>query len=96
MTSAHQQFSARTRANGEVDKPGKRRRNLSTGRISVVLGVDAACVMRELAGKDSRSVGGLIRRIVLDWLEKEHKLSGSSLAMRAAVIRTREARNAKK
>lgn len=86
MSAAHQQFGARTRASGELDKPGKRRRNLETGRLSVVFGADPACVLEDLAAQDNRSVGGFIRKIVLEWLAAKG-YSGPALAARAAALR---------
>lgn len=87
MSAAHQQFSARTRKSGELDKPTGRRRNLETGRLSVVFGADAACVLEDLAKKDQRAVGGYIRKVVLQYLGERHGLTGSRLATRAAELR---------
>lgn len=88
MSAAHQQFSARTRQSGELDKPeGGRRRNLDTGRLSVVFGADPAAVLAELAAKDQRSVGGYVRKIVLQYLGERHGLSGERLAVKAAELR---------
>jgi hypothetical protein len=91
MTTAHQQFSARTRKSGELDQPGKRRRNLDTGRLSVVFGADPCVVLEDLAAKDDRSVGGLIRKIVVEWLEGTHGLDKAALATRAAQLRAAKA-----
>jgi hypothetical protein len=86
MTTAHQQFSARTRQSGELDKPGSRRRNLGTGRLSVVFGADPACVLEDLASLDQRSVGGYVRKVVLEHLAAMG-LVGDALAARAAELR---------
>lgn len=86
MSDAHQQFSARTRQSGELDKPGKRRRNIETGRLSVVFGADLACVLEDLAGRDQRSVGGFIRKITAEHVAGLG-LDGEGLAARAAELR---------
>lgn len=91
MKAAHQQFSAQTRRSGELDKPdGKRRRNLQTGRLSVVLGADPACVIEHLAAEDHRSAGGFIRKIILETLARDYGLEGPALAARAAELRAAE------
>ena len=91
MSAGHQQFSARTRKEGELEPPeGGRRRNLETGRLSVVLGADAACVLVKLAAEDSRSVGSLIRKIVLEWLAGQG-YTPTRLAARAAELRAEKA-----
>ena|SRR3982751_1077996 len=87
MKPAHQQFSAQTRRNGELEPPqGQRRRNLETGRISVVLGNDIAIIVADDAETDGRSVGGFIRKLVV-----EHYLNSgwnpAALAARAAALR---------
>lgn len=86
MEGSHQQFSAQARSSGELDKPGKRRRNLETGRISVVLGADPACVIESLAKMEGRSTGGMIRKIVLEHLAS-YGLSGAGLTAHAAELR---------
>lgn len=88
MSAAHQRFSAQTRRSGELDKPeGGRRRNLETGRLSVVFGADAACVLEDLATEDQRSVGGFVRKVVLEWLLEKKGWDKDSLATRAAQLR---------
>ena len=87
MTTAHQQFSARTRQSGELAKPEGRRRNLETGRLSVVLGADPACVLEHEAALDGRSVGGFIRKIVLAWFLEARGMDAKALAVRAAELR---------
>lgn len=92
MSAAHQRFSAESRRSGELDKPaGKRRRNLDTGRLSVVFGADAACVIEDLAAKDNRSVGGFVRKVTLEYLTRIHGLHGEGLAARAAELRAAKA-----
>lgn len=86
MTTAHQQFSARTRQSGELERPEGRRRNLETGRLSVVFGADPLCVLEDLATEDERSVGGYIRKLALEHLAGRG-YSGPSLAARAAELR---------
>lgn len=88
MSAAHQRFSAKTRQSGELDRPeGGRRRNLETGRLSVVFGADPACVLEDLAAQDQRSVGGYVRKLVLECLARDHGLEGPTLAARAAQLR---------
>jgi hypothetical protein len=96
MTVSHQQFSAKARKSGELDKPGKRRRNLETGRISVVLGADAACVIEEMARSEGRSTGGTIRKIVLEYLSSARGLSGAGLTAHAAELRAAKTQAAEK
>lgn len=86
MTSAHQQFSALTRQSGELDKPGKRRRALKDGRISVTLGADLGCVVEVDAKLDNRSAGNFIRKIVLAHYEAQGQ-DADALAHRAAALR---------
>mgnify|MGYP000888560178 CR=1 FL=1 len=86
MKNAHQQFSALARRSGELDKPGKRRRNLTTGRISVTLGADLAALVEHDGAAEDRSAGGFIRKIVLEHYKRKG-LSGPALADRAAELR---------
>lgn len=92
MSAAHQRFSAKTRQSGELDRPeGGRRRNLETGRLSVVLGADNACVIEHLAAEDHRSAGGYIRKVIVEHLRDVHGLEGEGLAARAAELRAAKA-----
>lgn len=92
MSAAHQRFSAATRRSGELDKPeGGRRRNLDTGRLSVVFGADPACVLEHEASQDQRSVGGLVRKIVLEWFLEKKGMDAPALSARAAELRAAKA-----
>lgn len=86
MSAAHQQFSARTRQSGELDRPGKRRRALKDGRISVTLGADLGCVVEVDAKEDNRSAGNFIRKLVLAHYAANGQ-DAASLAVRAAALR---------
>jgi len=91
MSDAHQRFSARTRQSGELDKPdGTRRRNLETGRLSVVFGADAACVLEHLASEDQRSTGGYVRKVILEHLAALG-YTQDTLPARAAQLRSARA-----
>lgn len=94
MTTAHQQFSARTRQSGELDKPGRRRRALKDGRISVTLGADLGCVVEVDAKGDNRSAGNFIRKLVLAHYEAQGQ-DAASLAARAAALRAVAAKDEK-
>ena len=87
MSAAHQQFSARTRQSGELDKrAGKRRRSLKDGRISVTLGADLGCVVEVDASADNRSAGNFIRKLVLAHYAAQGQ-DDAALAARAAALR---------
>lgn len=86
MSAAHQQFSARSRESGELDRPGRRRRALKDGRISVTLGADLGCVVECDAAEDQRSAGGFIRKLVLDYYASRGQ-DAPALAARAAALR---------
>lgn len=86
MSAAHQRFSAQSRRDGELDKPGRRRRALKDGRISVTLGADLGCVVECDAAQDHRSSGGFIRKLVLAHYAAQGQ-DAASLAARAAALR---------
>lgn len=87
MSAAHQQFSARTRVSGELEKPEEgRRKNLENGRLSVVFGKDLACVMAADAADQGTSAGGYARRLVLEHYEREG-MDRAHIAARAAELR---------
>ena len=90
MTAAHQRFSAQTRLAGKLDRPnGERRKNIKSGRLSVVFGKDLLCLMAHDAKEAGTSAGDFARGLALEHYAAKG-MDSDAIADRAAELRAAE------